>query len=208
MSSLRENLVSEIREELKNHKHCIVFDFGFFLPQNRFEKNEDVFFEILVNGELLPDQKINHRYSNKAYYTITKKAGYKLNKLGYPFFYEKKDKKEQLTLTLRIGKNEYGVRKEETEISFPVILETTNKKPVCGLSLNMNMLNGVIEFTSYYKEGSGWKALYWSNLLDGNDGMFLGEVLKTINTEHSYSYLMPLLPCPQTPDDLMLNCFE
>lgn len=203
MSSLRENLVSEIREELKNHKHCIVFDFGFYLPQNRFEKNEDVFFEILVNGELLPDQIVNHRYSNKSYYTITKKEKNKQNKLGYPFFYEKKETKEQLMLTLRIGMNE-----GEKEISFPVILKTTDEKPVCGLSLIMNMMNGVIEFTSYYKEGSGWKPLYWSNLLDGNDGMFLGEALKTINTEHSYSYLMPLLPCPQTPDELMLNCFE
>lgn len=79
---MKEEIISELKDKIADGKTgCIVFDFG-IAP---FWDNIDI--KLSLGSVELPDQKINHRYRNKSYYTITRKYGRKLSKIGYPYFF-------------------------------------------------------------------------------------------------------------------------
>ena len=70
-----ELIVKELGDEVTyNHKGCIVFDCIVYLP---FENISDSIFQFSfgIDGYPFMDCKLNHRYTNKEYYTISRKYG-------------------------------------------------------------------------------------------------------------------------------------
>lgn len=156
----------EISEQLQQGKGCIVFDFGLYFPY-RLNENDKLIYKFQLGMEELHDVKLNHRYPNKQYYTITKTYGRKLSKCGYPYFFDLKEKEPfyallNLTTGLVIsGEEDYF------NMIFPLEVQLTTERPVCGLSLRQNFDEGRIEFVSNKSDenGYGWIPHYWSNVL-------------------------------------------
>ena len=173
------SLNPEIREEISNpllsgKTGCIVFDFGAFFPYA-----DDFSFTIGLGLETLPDQKLNHRYPNKNYYTITRKYGRKLSKVGYPYYFDLSESKfsepENKQMFLLYVKTTIG-KKTEIEKSktvtavFPLKPDLTKKKPVCSLSLRFNVEKMEYKFVSYEKKENdiGYIPIVWSNIPKDN----------------------------------------
>lgn len=76
---------SELENELNQNKGCIIFDFGCYFP---YSNVQDLIFDFHLGLESFSDKKMNHRYPNKSYQTISRKYGRKVSKLGYPYFFD------------------------------------------------------------------------------------------------------------------------
>lgn len=160
-----QEVIKELREEvIENGKGCIVFDFACLINEEDNPKNPFVF-DMAINGKMLDDVKLNHRYPNKKYYTISKKYGRKLSKIGYPYFVDLSDTEQNMKIDLEIG------RKNET-ISFEFLLHTllTKENPVCVLELNQIFDKKKIEFATYRRGKHGNPADYhvWKLLISGS----------------------------------------
>lgn len=60
---------------------CIILDFACYFPF----KNLNFFsFEISIGNKRLSDQYLNHRRPDERYFTISRKYGKKICKVGYP----------------------------------------------------------------------------------------------------------------------------
>lgn len=169
MDKQRELIINEIGDSLKNgHTGCIVFDFGCYFPYADRLK-----FDFHIGMEELPDKKLNHRYPNKCYQTISKTYGRRVSKAGYPYYFDIQEGEEQLFL-LAV---EYGVYPKGADecitnkLLFPVKTNLTAEKPVCGLSLYFNFITKELRFGTCVKEENGlpfdgWTPRYWSNQPD------------------------------------------
>ncbi|MBQ7009139.1 MAG: hypothetical protein IJN05_07985 [Ruminococcus sp.] len=134
MFSSEEEKVTELSEEIANGKGCLVLDLACFFPFTN-----ELTFDFFI-GEDLNDKKINHRYPNKKWYTISQKQGRKVSKLGYPYFFDLKDG-EDVAMSLNI---KVGFRTEEDEpdtepkntihFTLPLSVNVTKDNPVCGLT--------------------------------------------------------------------------
>lgn len=156
----------EISEQLQQGKGCIVFDFGLFFPY-RLNEGDKIIYKFQLGSEELHDMKLNHRYPNKRYYTITKTYGRKLSKCGYPYFFDLKENEPFFALlNLTTGLVMNG---EESSFNmiFPLEVQLTAERPVCGLSLRQNFDESRIKFVSHKSEKNcpGWTPHYWSNEL-------------------------------------------
>lgn len=155
-----EIINSEILEEINKGKGCIIFDFGCYFPY----KN-DLIFDFSLGMEEMTDKKLNHRYPNKGYHTISKKYGKRVSKIGYPYFFELEETNPDATpwiLTLTVGVDS----KEQTvQLLFPLLLNVTKEKPVCTLSLRYIFEKQRFTFTSHYPsdDGIGFLSRYWTN---------------------------------------------
>ena len=135
-----EIIMEELRDEVQKGKGCIVFDFGCCLPP----VDVDWIFRLsfgkeIIGEEVAPNQKLNHRYPNKSYITISKKNGRKVSKVGYPFHVDLQDK--DINTNAWCLKIEVGFRNDEQNdtaltLFFPIKLHLTEENPVCGLTFH------------------------------------------------------------------------
>ena len=162
---MSNEIFEEIKPQLENGKGCIIFDFGFYYPY-KLRENENVIFEFKLGETDMPAYKLNHRYNNKAYYTITRKKGRGLYKCGYPYFFDiEKEDPFLALLCLKVGVARDD-KEEAVNMIFPIKFEPTKERPVLGLSMNLNYDDGEIMFTSYEKlekDQYGYGGYYWSN---------------------------------------------
>ncbi len=127
---------------------CLVIDYSCYFP---YANQEDVKLGLKINGEGVGDCKLNHRYPNKDYVTLSKTYGKKVCSHGYPIIipFNQKGKKIDITIAMTIGKG------KTTEIEFPVVMWPTEEKPHSLLrivwSINEEEKNG----GSFYMESSG-----------------------------------------------------
>lgn len=145
---MEEEIINELKDMIADGKTgCIVFDLG-IAP---FWDNIDIKFSL--GSVELPDQKINHRYNNKSYYTITRKYGRKLSKIGYPYFFPLQSAEPShkdlwilaLSLTYHLDERREKFLKNNLEIEavypveffFPLQVCVTKENPVCSLSLRL-----------------------------------------------------------------------
>lgn len=146
---------------LRDDECCIIFDFGFYYP---FDNTDDFSrFGFSLGMRDCDDVRLNHRYSNKNYYTISRKDGRKVSKLGYPIVM-KLDQQYAMLLDIAISA---GVSKKFAHLVFPVVTEMTKEKPYCFLSMHYNTLTSDICFTTYDATFEndrliGWTPVLWS----------------------------------------------
>lgn len=91
-----ELIVKELADEVTyNHKACIVFDSIVYFPFENI-RGSNFQFGVGIDGYPFMDCELNHRYPNKEYYTISRKYGRRLSKIGYPYFLDLQDGKQKL----------------------------------------------------------------------------------------------------------------
>lgn len=178
------DIFTEISEQLQQGKGCIIFDFGLYFPYTLKEGDKLIYkFQLgtEVGSEEFNDMKLNHRYPNKMYYTITKTYGRKLSKCGYPYFFDlKKDKPFQSLLCLTTGYVLNG-KEEAFDMMFNLQAELTAERPVCGLSLQQNVIKKSIDFVSHKSAENGHVYIphYWSNKISSEEYDGFTTLLKT-----------------------------
>lgn len=199
-----EQIYNEISEQTVQGKGCIVFDFGLFFPY-RLRENEQIVFRFMLGMDDMQEQKVNHRYRNKGYYTITRKKGRGLYKCGYPHFFDFKEGEPVLyLLCITFGLLKDG--KEETiDLVFPLELHPTTEKPVFGLSLNLEFETGEFYFTSHEKDenGIGWKQHSWSikQLCSPYTPL---EAAECDDESYTCIFVPSIKPFAQRPNELMV----
>lgn len=125
-----------IKEEIERcesveNMGCILLDFGCYFPYS----NQDILvFDIALENDIslennkLPHQKLNHRYPNNCYMTISKTYGRKICKAGYPIVapIEELNKYKMLVITV-------GVEEKYAKLKFPIEICLDREHPVCDL---------------------------------------------------------------------------
>lgn len=149
--SNREQIQNEI--QLADDECCIVFDFSCYFP---YANPEILTFDFSLGMEEFTDYKLNHRYPNHGYQTISKKYGRKVSKIGYPYIM-KLNEQGPMLLTIKVG-----LKGEYITMVFPIRTNMTKDKAVCGLSLHYNFDKSEFHFFSHEKsEDGGWDPYYW-----------------------------------------------
>lgn len=185
----------EIESELNTGKGCIVIDIG-CIYNNRdsevFDKMklrsvgllDNMVLRLLVDGKELDDCKLNHRYPNGLYTTISKKTGRRVSKIGYPYFVESEDfkKKMELQLDIEFVRGENKVL-DKTTLLLPIQLNLDVENPVCGLSLHYQFRKtDVVKIRSYQScEDGGWKPSIWTtekSRCDTSEENYLGALME------------------------------
>lgn len=149
----------EIAEELSKDKGCIVFDFGCYFPYS--DPDKKLIFEFSVTAsqdDTKINAKLNHRYPNKNYYTISKKNGRKLSKIGYPVFVDLNEDNSMMFLQIKVGYD-----KDIAYMVYPLRIQLTKEYPVCGLKLRFSFDDGALCFSSHKRDVEGWKWFDWFN---------------------------------------------
>lgn len=196
---MRSDIIPEIGEKIKDGKTgCIVFDFGAYFPYD-----DEIVFRIGVGLEKFTDQKTNHRYPNKNYHTISRTYGRKTSKIGYPYYIditELTEREEQIMLL----DLEFGSPYEATSNSvFPLQLNLTKDKPVCGLSLRFIVEEWRFNFTSYQWQDKGWIPIRWSNVAD-SEGIIPLNIADTNYKKAVELYDTTIEPLACKPEHLIL----
>jgi hypothetical protein len=118
-------LEMEMKEFGNGANAFIVFDFGVI----SYLENLD--FSFSLGLEKITDIKLNKRYLNKDYRTISRKYGRKLSKIGYPYmlkFDEKID--EVMLLVVYVGEKETD---NYLEMVFPLEVHLSKEKPILNI---------------------------------------------------------------------------
>lgn len=140
---------------LSEDEGCIVFDFGCYLLSNP----EILHFSFNL-GEEIKDFKINHRYPNKLYQTISRKyKSGRVSRIGYPYILKLKEQDAPLLLHLEVGLKNVGT----ITMVFPIKTNLTKNKPICGLSLRYNFETLEFEFTTMQKTEHQITRRCWCN---------------------------------------------
>lgn len=125
-----EQLEKEMQEFGNGANACIVFDFGII---NYLESLD---FSFSLGMENMKDIKLNRRYPNKTYRTISRKYGRKLSKVGYPYMLKIEEKiDETILLAIRIGKKD---TKNYLDMIFPLEIHLSKEKPVLEIKFLIN----------------------------------------------------------------------
>ncbi|WP_283690397.1 hypothetical protein [Clostridium perfringens] len=141
MTHFSEILKNEI--QLAEDECCIVFDFGCYFP---YSNSNELTFDFSLGMEEFKDYKINNRYRNKYYQTISKKYGRKISKLGYPYVM-KLNEQAPMLLTLNIG-----IKDKYVTFIFQINTKMIKDKPVCTLKFHYMFDKHKFYFISYEKE--------------------------------------------------------
>ncbi|MFT9076318.1 hypothetical protein [Ethanoligenens sp.] len=188
--------------QLLNNECCLVFDFGCYFPYSNFEM---LTFNFSLGLEEFDDYKINHRYPNKNYHTISKKYGRKLSKIGYPYIM-KLDEQSPMLLCLKAG-----INKQYITMIFPVQTNMTKDRPVSGLSLRYDFDKSEFHFTSYKKSVNrgAYHPHIWRNHeiegdRKGNNDILLNPPCKVGGGSCTLLYDNVIEPCSTTLSDLLL----
>lgn len=169
--------------QLAEDEGCIVFDFSCYFP---YLNTEILHFDFSLGEEQIKDYKLNHRYPNKGYQTISRTYGRRVSKIGYPYVV----KLEQTHFLLRIN---VGLKDQYISLVFPVELNLTKEKPVCGLSLNYNFDKNTFYLMSHEKaEDDGWYFYRWYSHMP----------------EHEITDRDVVLPAPLAMDDSMVAMYQ
>lgn len=199
-----EQIYNEISEQTEQGKGCIIFDFGLFFPYC-LRENEQIVFRFKLGMNEMPEQKVNHRYRNKGYFTITRKKGRRLYKCGYPHFFDFKEGEPVLyLLCITFGLVKDG-NEETIDLVFPLELHPTKEKSAFGLSLHLKFETGKLWFTSHEKDEKtiGWKQHSWSTeqLCTPYTPLVVAEC-----DDESYTciFVPSIKPFAQRPDELMI----
>ena len=190
-----EKVIAELKPIVDEGKCCIVFDFGFVSCDYVFYEDPRLSFSI--NGKTMTDCKLNHRYPNGNYITISQKRGRRVSKIGYPYVLDMENKNAKLELMLSVW---------ETTIILPIQLSLSKEAPVCGISLHY-----IIDQSEHFKLWShnpisptGWMAKSWitekTHDTPGQNVVILGK----INDGILNKYDTAITPFPCTPDRLLL----
>lgn len=179
---------------------CIIFDFGCYFPYENFEI---LTFGFSLGMEEFEDYKINHRYPNKSYQTISKKYGRKISKIGYPYIL-KLNEQVPFLLCLKIG-----IKERCITLIFPIQTSLSKDKPFCGLSLHFNFDKSEFDFTTYEKIKKGvWTRHVWSNYESENIGssnvIILSCPHRVDENSDTLIYNDIIKPSPSALLDLML----
>lgn len=159
MSNCFEILKNEI--DLKKDECCIVLDLGCYFP---YSNSSVLTFDFAIGMENLNDYKINNRYPNKGYRTISRTYGRKISKLGYPYIMNLNDQ-SSILLCLNVG-----IRDNYITLVFPIYTKMTKDKPICNLKLRYNLDKNDFYFISYEKaKGLGYYKHIWSNCKSSNN---------------------------------------
>ena len=125
-----EQLEKEMQEFGNGANACIVFDFGII---NYLEILD---FSFSLGMENMKDIKLNRRYPNKTYRTISRKYGRKLSKVGYPYMLKIEEKiDETILLVIRIGEKD---TKNYLVMIFPLEVHLSKEKPVLEIKFLIN----------------------------------------------------------------------
>lgn len=119
-------LNSELLEELERtegsealNKYILILDFSVNFPYANWE---DLVFDFGLGTEEYPDKKINHRYPNRDYHTISKTYGKKCSKVGYPIVFER-DELSKKKESLSILKVKIGMKDSVSTLLFPLSVD-------------------------------------------------------------------------------------
>ena len=157
-----KQVLGEIQDRLKDGKTgCIIFDLMCF-----YQFKENLVFELEINEQEITDQRINHRYPNKSYYTISKTYGREVSRIGYPYFFELQENKWQ-NMLLRV---KIGVKgKKIMDHIFSIKLKLSRNEPVCNLTVMFNYHEDYCDLQSNKKNDDGWNTVYWTTKTDEAD---------------------------------------
>ena len=204
-----ELIVKELGDEVTyNHKGCIVFDSIVYLPfENICDSNFQ--FSFGIDGYPFMDCKLNHRYPNKEYYTISRKYGRRLSKIGYPYFLDLQDGKQKLLISIH-----YSLLDTLINIKFPIEINLTEMNPVCGLGIRYIHENGELILTSNERTDDGsWMTYRWRGIMNENGdkrmetGINYAKMMKnpTFNKDtKTWSFEEIIKLAPQKLEDLFL----
>lgn len=140
MTHFSEILKNEI--QLAEDECCIVFDFGCYFP---YSNSNGLTFDFSLGMGEFKDYKINNRYRNKCYQTISRKYERKISKIGYPYVM-KLNEQAPMLLTLKIG-----IKDKYVTLVFPIHTKMTKDKPVCTLKFHYMFNKHEFYFISYEK---------------------------------------------------------
>ena len=121
----------QIEKEMKEFgdgaNACVVFDFGIM------NQMENLDFSFSLGMEEITDIKLNRRYPNKMYRTISRKYGRKLSKVGYPYMVKLEDTLDELILlAVRIGEKDTD---NYLEMIFPLEVHLSKEKPILNIQI-------------------------------------------------------------------------
>ncbi|PWX25726.1 hypothetical protein CYK95_12625 [Clostridium perfringens] len=149
-SEIFKNEINLVEDEC-----CIVFDFGCYFPYSNYN---ELTFDFTLGMEQFDDYKINNRYPNKCYRTISRKYGSKVSKLGYPYVM-KLNEQNPILLCLNVG-----IRDKYITLVFPIHTEMTKDKPICTLKFHYMFDKHEFYFISDEKaKDGGYRQHIWGN---------------------------------------------
>lgn len=143
---------------LDENTGCIVFDFGIYILELC---DSGLQFCFSIDGEAVHDYKLNHRYRNWYYNTVSRTYGRRVSKIGYPYTVPL-DTQSSICLQMYLDIPSFSVRKS---MEFMIQTAFTPEKPVCGLTWRYDAERDRFSFRSedYVDDGGGWHSRLWSS---------------------------------------------
>lgn len=155
---------------------CVVFDFGIINPL------ENLDFSFSLGMEEITDIKLNRRYPNKIYRTISRKYGRKLSKVGYPYMMKLEETIDEVwLLAIRVG--EKGTD-NYLEMIFPLEVHLSKEKPILNIQFLIDEKFGLWISSSRYLNDNKIERVELTNKANKNNcGNMLATPTK--NSEHT-----------------------
>ncbi len=202
-----ELVVKELEEKVKEGKGCIVIDFGSYLKPTKLNVLDNLNLRLWIDGLEIKDYKLNHRYPNKYYTTLSKKAGRNVSKIGYPYFLEPEDfnRKMDIQLEVSIVREADGKKEilETTTIIMTVQLNLDKESSACGLTLHY--LYGKKDYFRIFSWQStadgGWVRKIWTSRPDDFSDSHMIEDIKAGEVNRIAEVIAP---CKDKYDKLYL----
>lgn len=151
---------------------CIVFDLGCYFP---YSNANELTFDFALGMEQFNDYKINSRYPNKYYKTISRKYGRKVSKIGYPYVM-KLNEQNPILLCLNIG-----VKDKYITLIFPIHTKMTKDKPICALKFHYMFDENKFYFISHEKSKElSYHQHIWKNYKSENETNNDNEIMLNV----------------------------
>lgn len=200
-----EPIINELENEVvNNHKGCLVLNSMVYFPfKNTPECNFQ--FSVDVNHHHFDDFKLNHRFPNKGYYTISKRYGRRLSKIGYPYFFDIKNGPQKFLISIHVS-----VFEDKMNIVFPVEINVTEDNPVCGLEVRFMFQKGEFILQTYARhDDGGWESFRWYGYMNQDEIDELDNVKVMgspgLNVETKTLFFDTVVkPVPQKLEDLLI----
>lgn len=188
---------------LKEDECCLMLNLACYFP---YSNPEVLVFDFGLGMEQIDDFKLNHRYPNKSYQTISRTYGRRVSKFGYPYIMKLKEQDAPILFVLREGIKEGSTHPEDiVTLVFPVVLNMTKEKPICEFSLffDFNHQGVFIESTNFVEGGKIDKTLRWLNerYAKAFPSKFKNpyeKIIEPVKTDIPGTYLFEeaITPCP------------
>ena len=195
MSTAEQVLREEVN--LGEDECCIIFDFNCYYP---YSDPENLSFRFSLGMEEITDYKLNHRYPNKNYYTLSRKYGRRVSKIGYPYVM-KLDEQSPFILTFHIGLDD-----KHLTLHFPINVKMSKEKRACMLTFRFDCESGTYFFLSYEKNEDGnnpcpssWKEHIWRCQDISNEPSDFA-IVKTLTHAHMFRGENPSIVFEDTID--------